>query len=79
MLAILRCMKKSKLEVAKEELKEALSIYKQAEQNFNYAEGADFIDKAIYDLKSAEIYLTHILQKTRSDIYGNKLINAGTN
>ena len=66
-------------EVAKEELEEALSAYHQAEQNFEYAEDDFFVEKAIYDLKSAESRLSYVIRKMRAEIYGNQLINSRTN
>lgn len=67
MLAILNLEKKVTNEAVREELKKALSIYHQAEQNFNYAEGDFFIEKSIYDLKSAEMNLIHILKRAKSE------------
>jgi uncharacterized protein YjbK len=40
----------------------ALERYKQAEQNFNYAD-PDYIDAAIYELKAAEEALKIATQK----------------
>ena len=60
----------------RKEYKKALSNYRQAKQNFNYAD-SDYIEKSIYDLISAELYLNNTIAKSRSEY--DKLVDAGTN
>lgn len=58
---------------------EALDNYRQAEHNFNYAEN-EYIDKATYDLKSAEVGLSKTLQRIRGDRFErNKLAYSKSN
>lgn len=58
----------------KEAYIEALGKYRQAEANFCYAEEL-YVEKAIYDLKSARLGLSNTLEVLRGERLGNKLAN----